>query len=286
MALLFRALRAVLALVFASSPVFAQSMPETILGIPQPTWRSNTFVPTPYQWENLFAYKQDYAGANAPIGNSTVVGTGASASPTMSNRVTDFGVTFDLKTDFGAACNGSTDDTAAIQNWLNKAGPGIHLVAPSGTCNFSAHLAAPLSNGWSLAGAGQGATIFQYTGPNYNGTVAAGASWSAAAATITLSSATIPAAITAALAANYPVYVLDTQGVGSSVSSPGVIGTVATIVGTTLTLNAGATVASQGSGDSLLLATDVVTIGGTSASTKNVTLSGFTLASTTSLTGA
>ena len=89
---------------------------------------------------------------------------GAPVATSLSNRATDFGVTFNLKTDFGAACNGVTDDTTAIQNWLNKTGTGVHLVAPGGTCNFSTPLTIPHANGLSIIGAGQGVTIFQYTG--------------------------------------------------------------------------------------------------------------------------
>ena len=34
-----------------------------------------------------------------------------SVATSLANRATDFGVTFNLKTDFGAKCDGSTDDT-------------------------------------------------------------------------------------------------------------------------------------------------------------------------------
>lgn len=38
------------------------SDPWTILGIPQATWMSGTFVPTPAQWDQLFVAKADSAG--------------------------------------------------------------------------------------------------------------------------------------------------------------------------------------------------------------------------------
>ncbi len=217
-------------------------------------------------------------------------GTGAGAAASMADRATDAGVTFNLKNDFGAACNGSTDDTTAIQNWLAKVASGVHLVAPGGTCNFSTPLKITYADGWSLAGAGHGATVFNYTGLDYNGTVTAGAAWSAAASTITLSSATIPTNVAAALTAGYIVSVWDTQGVavGGAISSPQYLGTVQSIAGTTLTLAAGAIVASQGSGDSLHLTTDLLTLSDTSIShgwMDNVVIHGFTISSTSNLSG-
>jgi hypothetical protein len=38
----------------------AQTPPYTALGVPQATWESGTFAPTPQQWETLFAHKTDY----------------------------------------------------------------------------------------------------------------------------------------------------------------------------------------------------------------------------------
>ncbi len=99
-----------------------------------------------------------------PVGAMTLSGAGAPASATLADRATDRGVTFNLKTDFGAACDGATDDTAAIQNWLNKARPGVKLVAPAGTCLFSAALTAPTASNYSIAGAGSAATVLKYTG--------------------------------------------------------------------------------------------------------------------------
>ncbi len=94
----------------------------------------------------------------------------AAPSTDLLGRTTDGGVTFNLKTDFGARCDGGRanphDDTAAIQAWLAKAGPHVHLVAPAGNCVFTAPLLAPTASDFSIDGAGHGATIFTYAGSN------------------------------------------------------------------------------------------------------------------------
>ncbi len=102
------------------------------------------------------------AGSGCAAG--IVTGMGAPVGTSLSNRATDFGVTFNLKTDFGAKCDGATDDTAAIQNWLNKAAANVHLVAPGGTCLFSTPLTIAPVNALTVTGAGSGATIFTYKG--------------------------------------------------------------------------------------------------------------------------
>ena len=59
--------------------------------------------------------------------------TGAEPVATsLANRATDSGVTFNLKNDFGAKCDGATDDTSAIQNWLNKAAAERPPCGPGG----------------------------------------------------------------------------------------------------------------------------------------------------------
>ena len=263
---MFRLIYILLAIALMPVLASAQISPETILGPPvgiPPNcigW-GNKCAPTTTQWDMLFTHKVD-------IDNTT----------------------FNLKNDFGAKCDGATDDTQAIQGWLNKAAAGVRLIAPAGTCDFSVPLTIPYADGWSLAGAGHGATVFNYTGLDYNGVVTAGASWSAAASTITLSSATIPTNVAAALTAGYIVSVWDTQGVavGGAISSPQYLGTVQSIAGTTLTLAAGAIVASQGSGDSLHLTTDLLTLSDTSNShgwMDNVVIHGFTISSTSNLSG-
>lgn len=103
--------------------------------------------------------------AGSACATSNITGMGAPIATSLSNRATDFAVTFNLKDDFGAKCDGSTDDTTAIQNWLSKAAPGVHLVAPGRTCLFSSPVAATAGAvGYSVTGAGQFVTTFRYTG--------------------------------------------------------------------------------------------------------------------------
>ena len=71
--------------------------------------------------------------------------------------------THGLKT-FGAVCNGSHNDTMAIQAWLNSLAPNVQLTAPAGVCVFSAPLTAPFAKAYSISGAGPYATVFQYVG--------------------------------------------------------------------------------------------------------------------------
>lgn len=70
---------------------------------------------------------------------------------------------------YNAKCDGATDDTAAIQAWLNNlvAGAQVLLVAPSGTCVFRGTLTVPAGGGLmrsTVTGAGAYATTFLYTG--------------------------------------------------------------------------------------------------------------------------
>ena len=74
------------------------------------------------------------------------------------------GINISYLPDFGAKCDGVTDDTAAIQNWLNTAAAGVNLVAPGGMCNFSSPLHIAAVNQLTLSGAGPTTTIFEYTG--------------------------------------------------------------------------------------------------------------------------
>lgn len=71
--------------------------------------------------------------------------------------------------DHGAACNGTTDDTAAIRAGLAAATArspvGGVLSLPLGTCVLSDAIAATLSSKLTLLGAGRGATILQWTNP-------------------------------------------------------------------------------------------------------------------------
>lgn len=71
----------------------------------------------------------------------------------------------DLKTNFGAVCDGVTDDTTAIQNWLAALGPGVSGTAPPGTCIFSSPLLIVVSD-VGIRGSGGYQTEFRYTGSN------------------------------------------------------------------------------------------------------------------------
>ena len=71
--------------------------------------------------------------------------------------------TFDLN-DFGALCDGRSDDTRAIQSWLDRLGENVRLTAPAGVCVFSAPLRAPHAREYDIGGAGPYATEFLYAG--------------------------------------------------------------------------------------------------------------------------
>ena len=230
------------------------------------------------------------------IGTVDLSGTGAPVATSLSNRATDSGVTFSLKNDFGALCNGVTDDTVAIQAWLNKAGPGVHLVAPAGTCNFSAPLTIGPQKLYTVEGAGAPATTFNYVGasPMSAAATASGAwtggslnvstsVWTGGSTSLTLSAAA-PAFITTMLGDGAVVSVWDTSS--TAFTSPTYVGTVASVNGSTVTLNFGASYGSVGSSDNLLFTADLLTVNPTSAGgIHGITLKGFRITSATPLTG-
>lgn len=85
-------------------------------------------------------------------------GTGA-VSRTVASRLQD---TVNVK-DFGAACNGTTDDSTAIQAALNSGASGVFV--PQGTC-VAANLTMPSTAGFVLYGAGSGSVLKQAGGVN------------------------------------------------------------------------------------------------------------------------
>jgi hypothetical protein len=91
----------------------------------------------------------------------TVVGVGANASGAQAPGV--LYRTIHYLTDYGAKCDGTTDDTTAINAWLASLSSGVTGYAPMGTCIFTAALTAN-NSGFSLYGAGAYSTIFKYTG--------------------------------------------------------------------------------------------------------------------------
>ena len=206
-----------------------------------------------------------------PIG-----GSGATSS-----SVTTALTILDLKANFGAACDGVTDDTTAIKHWLNAAAANVRLTAPAGVCLFSAPVTMPYANYYTLIGAGPGATEFRYTGLDYNGTVTADPSagaWISGATSITLSSAALPTNITTAVANGYTLSAWDTttgKFIGK-VTGP--------ISGTTMPISSAAYAGSNG--DSIHLTTDLLTISGTgSGGEKGVKAADFEVTSNTVLTG-
>ena len=75
------------------------------------------------------------------------------------------GQVYDLKANFGAACDGVTDDTVKIQNWLNAISDLDKGTVPPGLCVFTSPLTKN-GQGYSIVGSGSYATIFQYKGVN------------------------------------------------------------------------------------------------------------------------
>lgn len=86
----------------------------------------------------------------------------ATASPAFA-----VGQTYNLQTDFSAACDGVTDDTVAIQNWLNALGQADTGTVGPGICVFTSPLTKS-GDSYSIIGSGSYATLFQYTGSNTN----------------------------------------------------------------------------------------------------------------------
>ena len=54
--------------------------------------------------------------------------------------------------DYGAKCDGTTDDTTAIQAWANAAAANMNLTAPAGICLFSSPISFPHTSYYSVPG--------------------------------------------------------------------------------------------------------------------------------------
>jgi hypothetical protein len=67
--------------------------------------------------------------------------------------------------DFGIACNGTKDDTIALQNALNALGERQALQLPAGTCLTSRQLRMSRKSNVAVVGAGMERTILQATDP-------------------------------------------------------------------------------------------------------------------------
>lgn len=79
----------------------------------------------------------------SPCGlNSGAGDTGSQVEGSDGNCLVSYQHRFDLL-DFNAKCDGTTDDTTAVQNWLNKLASGVTLTAPSLTCKITSPLTTP-----------------------------------------------------------------------------------------------------------------------------------------------
>lgn len=71
---------------------------------------------------------------------------------------------------FGAKCDGSTDDTTALQAAINGAVGGQFAVGlPSGTCIFKSTITSNPGNNWGIIGTGSGSSALKYMGGSTNG---------------------------------------------------------------------------------------------------------------------
>ena len=68
--------------------------------------------------------------------------------------------------DHGAVGDGVTDDTAAIQSWLNRLAYGDALVLPAGTFKFTSSLTIPAIDNISIKGEGRQKSKLLYAGTN------------------------------------------------------------------------------------------------------------------------
>ena len=192
------------------------------------------------------------------------------------------GTVYDLVRDFEAKCDGSTDDTTALQNWLNAAAAGVILTAPAGTCEFSEPLTVGAASKYTIEGAGSSTTTLLYTGGATAATATASGTWTTSSSSLTLS-ANAPAWITTELA-YAPVAVWDTQ----PTTGPELLGFVSSAPssGTTVTLTGNAAFASTGSSDTLKFTVNLLTINAPmSGSVAGITIRDLRMRSSNALTG-
>ena len=105
---------------------------------------------------------------NTDLSQYDSTATQGTASRTLASRAADAGL---LPQEFGAKCDGTTDDSVAMAAWLAKAAAGVHLALPGGTCVFKSPLVAPTGgvNGASITGAGDGTSVLLYAGSGTTG---------------------------------------------------------------------------------------------------------------------
>jgi hypothetical protein len=116
------------------------------------------------------------AGIPGSSVNYTQSGTGG-ATMTMQQAIAQYAVT---PQQFGATCDGSTDDHVHLQNWLNALGTvspvGANNVAgylPAGSCATTVGLTLPTKNGITIFGNGLASEII-YTGASTTTTLLTG----------------------------------------------------------------------------------------------------------------
>lgn len=99
---------------------------------------------------------------NGILGDSTTLPTGL----TIPSNLTIGDGRLNLQSDYGAKCDGSTDDSTAIQNWLNANTTYVGrkmLYAPAGTCVHATAISYNADYPLHIAGAGKWQTQFKYT---------------------------------------------------------------------------------------------------------------------------
>jgi hypothetical protein len=103
------------------------------------------------------------AGAALPASASiTGVQENCDGSASLWGSHTDAPAQFSVKT-YGALCNGSTDDSTALQSTINAAAVnGGNVVLPSATCNFATTLTRPRNV--MVVGQGRNSSYLNYTG--------------------------------------------------------------------------------------------------------------------------
>ncbi len=113
-------------------------------------------TPTPASVATLLSLAQNTDNRNGPLGNYF--------SLLLNSHGSLQGVNIYYLPDFGAKCDGVTDDTAKIQAWMNKAAANVKLILPAGgQCAFTAPLAFPLVSNVTIEGSGESGGLL-YTG--------------------------------------------------------------------------------------------------------------------------
>lgn len=103
--------------------------------------------------------QNDVWPANSSGGLTYLQGSSGSVSRSLTNKLQDV---VSVK-DFGALCNGSTDDSSAIQAALNSGVSAVYI--PAGTC-VAGNLTMPSTSGFVLYGAGTASILKQNSSVN------------------------------------------------------------------------------------------------------------------------